>query len=565
MSESARTLSAYEHDPGSARDIKKSGAWFQDGEGRYALFRGVNFASRSKLPPYLPVFPLAHKELSAEALRDELSRVRPYLDLLKDLGFNVVRLLVMWKGLSPLPDGNVSRDYLGALAAVIDDLYRRGLFVIVDFHQDIAHECYSGDGFPDWAIAVDDLHPEPATPEPRNPRWMLRYFDIALPPALPTTMSMRVRNSLRSFWRNRTSNARYGLADFTTQSSLVDTVAKTADYFKGHRAILGYEPFNEPHPVGLGKSAFETAYLAPFYDSVVEAVGRVDESVSVFIEPRVDWNIYPSDAPEFDCVSFVTDPQKMKSFLPPPSVPGRAVFSFHFYDPRTELLAALSRADEMEHKQKQWTSMFEAMVLAGRSRGLVPFLTEFGGDHRWKFRTDLRPAVYTTEIRAYLDLEFQQVESNLLNAALWSFNLYSTPEQGDNWNGESFSLLDSDHVVRNPDIVSRPYPLRSSAAPSKIFFDIETRHAAIVLRGLPVAAPTVVFVPRKYQYGDGFEVRASGQSLRWDDRNQWLYWLPSPGEEAHQVVICPRGAFDGDSLPEESRELLAKTTRRLEA
>ena len=33
--------------------------------------------------------------------------------------------------------------------------------MIIDFHQDIAHEVYGGDGFPDWALAIDEFHVKP--------------------------------------------------------------------------------------------------------------------------------------------------------------------------------------------------------------------------------------------------------------------------------------------------------------------------------------------------------------------------------------------------------------------
>ncbi|MDW3654704.1 MAG: DUF308 domain-containing protein, partial [Nitrososphaeraceae archaeon] len=46
------------------KGIWKSGSWFRDEEKRYLLFRGVNFGSRSKLPPYLPIAPLDVHDIS---------------------------------------------------------------------------------------------------------------------------------------------------------------------------------------------------------------------------------------------------------------------------------------------------------------------------------------------------------------------------------------------------------------------------------------------------------------------------------------------------------------------
>ena len=85
----------------------KDGIWFKDEQGRYLLFRGVNFASRSKLPPYLPVFPLNNKTANLDVLKKELAQVSPELEILKHLGFNVIRFLVIWKAIEPIPNPNL--------------------------------------------------------------------------------------------------------------------------------------------------------------------------------------------------------------------------------------------------------------------------------------------------------------------------------------------------------------------------------------------------------------------------------------------------------------------------
>jgi hypothetical protein len=242
----------------SARNFVKDGIWFHDTQGRFVLFRGTNLASCSKLPPYFPISPLQSKSITSEELKEELKVVKPEIKRLKELGFNVVRLLVMWKAIEPTPNPNLDHllpegeNYLNLVKEIIDVFYSYGLFVIIDFHQDIAHEVYGGDGFPDWAIAIDEFHKKPL------PLANIKYRDWGI----AYYLNYLVRNTLQSFWNNNLRNTEKGLHNFPVRTHLEKTVGQTVRFFKGlnngngHPAILGFSPFNEPHPVGLGKHFF---------------------------------------------------------------------------------------------------------------------------------------------------------------------------------------------------------------------------------------------------------------------------------------------------------------------
>ena len=77
-------------------------------------------------------------------------------------------------------------------------------------------------------------------------------------------------------------------------------------------------------------------------------------------------------------------------------------------------------------------------------RNLIPFLTEFGGSNDWtNLETNLEPTeIYKRkQIRAYMDLQYKQIEDYLLNSTYWNFDSYNTKDDKDNWNFENFSLL----------------------------------------------------------------------------------------------------------------------------
>ena len=581
-------VSHYHFSPGVAQTFSQEGSWFKDSEGRYILFRGVNIGSQSKFAPlYLPL-----QVSSFSDVKTELEANSNSLTTLNQLGFNFVRLVIMWKGLEPTPDDGLSKSYLKAIGEIIDALYQQGIFVLIDFHQDIASDHYGGDGFPDWAISVNSEFPYSHLPPAPNEHWQICYtappFSYLL--GIPERRCADVTNTLQSFWKNNTTNAWWNLQNFPAQSRLISAVTQTAAFFRGNPAIIGFEPFNEPNSVGLGKRQFEENYLTPFYRQIDASLQTVDADRFLFIEPRTDWTIFPADLPEemgwnafADTLlnRFVSKPEQVRSYLGLGSTntflaPGAAdggnnhlVFSFHYYDPNTIKKAEApwflgGGADSMKGREMEWPGLFDAMIYGATNRGMIPFMTEFGADASWsRYSTDLGENVYHNEERAYLDLGFQEIEKHCLNSSLWVYDFY-TPST-EEWNGEKLSLrrgysaLKSEPgkkrawSIRNPDIIARPYPMRSSAKPFLLNFDVGSTQAVIMLKGNPVKAPTVIYIPKDIQYPHQFEIHASSKQLAWDDKKQLLYWLPDTNESLHEIIIAPKGQFKPQLLPDEAK------------
>lgn len=561
----------------SARDLSKDGIWFHDPEGRYILFRGVNFASRSKLPPYLPIAPLHVENIDQSKLKEEIELVKSELDLLKKLGFNIIRLLISWKAIEPKPNPSLDelmtegQEYLTLVNQIIDTLYRRDLYIILDFHQDIAHEVYGGDGFPDWALAIDEEHKRPKASNLKDRKWQTAYM-----------INKLVKHTLASFWKNDLTNREFGLQNFPVRTHLEKTIGQTVKFFKslndnrGHPAILGIEPFNEPHPAGIPPEEFEATFLYQYYQNVESEVRKFDDKIFLFIEPRVDWTMsfqgdekksksapspfsirrtFHLDFIRDTMIEGNIDPKHIVSYLPSDRVSldkigDRGVLSFHYYDPIAIAQSFLKIPDNMQRYVREWPDIFAQLVQAAKERGLVPFLTEFGG-------------VQDAElIRDYINLHYVQIESFLLNSTYWNYDLYNTTEGKDNWNLENFSLLGPGRRPRNADVIARPYPLRSSARPILLFFDIKSTYATLLLEGSVVDAPTIMYIPYDYHYSPEFRVWATSKEIEWDRQNQLLSWYPAKDQTLNQIIVAKERSnkVDIERLPKRARDSVEKTT-----
>jgi endoglycosylceramidase len=70
-------------------------------------------------------------------------------EILQSWGFNVVRLGVMWPGVEPKKK-EYSDAYLEEVSILVSQLADRGIYVILDLHQDLWHREYCGEGVPDY-------------------------------------------------------------------------------------------------------------------------------------------------------------------------------------------------------------------------------------------------------------------------------------------------------------------------------------------------------------------------------------------------------------------------------
>jgi endoglycosylceramidase len=213
----------------------------------------------SKLPPYLP---------SADGFGSDDAA------FLARNGFNVVRLGVIYAAVEPSP-GHYDDAYLSAIASTVRKLAARGVYSLLDFHQDMYNERFHGEGFPGWAVQNDGLPNQPDLGFPGN------YLGM---PA--------VQHAFDHFWADSPGPGGIGL-----QERYAAAWAHVAGRFAGNAHVLGYDLFNEPWPgtnyaqcfMPSGCPAFD-AQLGAFQAKAIAALRRTDKRHLVWYEPNVLFN-----------------------------------------------------------------------------------------------------------------------------------------------------------------------------------------------------------------------------------------------------------------------------------
>jgi endoglycosylceramidase len=243
---------------GPVPPLRSEGRWITDATGRVVQLRGVNEVAKSA-----PYYPAAFGFGQDDA------------DFLAQHGFNSVRLGVDFRGLMPTP-GKVEYAYIEQLAQTVRELGRRGIFVLIDFHQDGFSPKYNGNGLPDW-MAIDD-----GLPNPPDAVFPLYYI---LNPAM--------QRAFESLWANRPGPGGIGLQDYFAQG-----VSAVARRFASSPYVLGYDLLNEPFPGAswtqcvrvTGCPELERQLFGPFNAKVTAAIRRWTRRQLVFVEPFVLFN-----------------------------------------------------------------------------------------------------------------------------------------------------------------------------------------------------------------------------------------------------------------------------------
>jgi endoglycosylceramidase len=281
------------------------GNTFRDAQNAVVILRGMNVAGNSKVPPFMPITDVA------------------LLDPLPKWGLNAIRLLFTWEAFEP-QQGQDSADYLQYIRRVVEAAHARGIYVVIDFHQD-GYSRYAlegcGEGFPSWALPPGIT---PATPDngPNCKDWGTRTVGDAM---------------LAATWKGFYSDGS------GVRTAFVAMLGRVAAALSDEPGVIGYDILNEP-------AGDEVTQVAPLYEDGAKAIRAADANAILFIEPIA-----------------IDDPGSATK-LPKPTFANFA-FAPHFYD-ATLTVGAWSGSDE--------SSQMATLASAAATWNVPVFLGEFG-------------------------------------------------------------------------------------------------------------------------------------------------------------------------------------------
>lgn len=204
-------------------------------------------------------------------------------DRLQAIGFNAVRLLLSWSRVEPEP-GVYDAKYLAQAAAIVERLRAKGIYTILDLHQDAWGATLAA---PDGTTCSQQS--EPALGWDGAPGWAT-LDDGASRCAVGgiRETSGAVRAAWGSFFADRDG----------IQGRYVAMLGELARRFATSSAVAGYDLMNEPNAFGDD----ENAALSKFYARALVAVragerrGRGFRHLVLF-EPSGLWSSTGSGAP----------------------------------------------------------------------------------------------------------------------------------------------------------------------------------------------------------------------------------------------------------------------------
>eukprot|EP00941_MAST-03F_sp_MAST-3F-sp1_P000622 g622.t1 len=266
---------------------------------RERLWRGINVVYKSA--PYAPRTEGWPKGTSS--LDDPLAFGQDDATFLASMGFNVIRLNVMWAGVEPI-ENQYNQTYIEEMKKIVRFCAVVDIDVIVEFHQDCISEMFCGEGIPIWSAKNHDiLFKKTGFPWPSREAYPLvgssNFTGVYKNFKAPSEAHCRVSSGKECILAWATADTFREL--YTNGRNMRDKFAAywkfVAEQFKTEPNVIGYELFNEPgqtDTIWTIPGLTDEHYLRKFYDEIVPGIHEADPQRLVLFEPTTWSDEYPN-------------------------------------------------------------------------------------------------------------------------------------------------------------------------------------------------------------------------------------------------------------------------------
>jgi len=244
--------------PTGIQPLRTEGRMFVDPDGNPVLLHGINLVDKNPADGYIT--------------QDTLG----LFDKISSWGFNCIRLGIIWDGIEPGP-GKFDQVYLDKIAEIVDRFAVRGIYTLLDMHQDLYSRKFS-DGAPDWATLTDSL------PHLTGAIWSDSYL-----------ISPAVQRAFDHFWNNSPAPDGVGLQDHYAQAWKL-----IAQRFSNHPGVVGFDLMNEPFNGSQGAGILP-AMLKEY------AIVRAEATGIILTEPEI-LDTWADEEKRIEALKFIEDP-----------------------------------------------------------------------------------------------------------------------------------------------------------------------------------------------------------------------------------------------------------------
>ena len=211
------------------------------------------------------------------------------IEFIYNLGFNIIRLGLMWPGVEPYRN-KFNYTYLDNLDKIIKNLAKKNIYVILDFHQDVLNEKFCGEGIPSWLVGLYYSFP----------------FPISRPFNVTGNNNPTQKECDRHYWATYqfSYDASENYENFYNNDEIIERFLIfwqiSINYLKSNKNILGYELINEPWAGNIFKRPWliipgfaDYFNLENFYEKLYSNLKNLDP-LRLFLYETVTWSIFKS-------------------------------------------------------------------------------------------------------------------------------------------------------------------------------------------------------------------------------------------------------------------------------